>query len=85
MSGLAHSFAQGGQVFLLGRVFAAGLTQVIFPLGWPALVNGSAVITGVLVARNMLLVAATVLSCWRILSASFAGDDVPAQLAQQVH
>ena len=63
---------------------AAGLTQVIFPLGWPALVNGSAVITGVLVARNMLLVAAAVLSCWRILSASFASDEDPAQLTEQV-
>ena len=63
---------------------AAGLTQVIFPIGWPGLVAGSAVITGVLVARNMLLVAAAVLSCCRILSASFASDEDPAQLTEQV-
>jgi hypothetical protein len=63
---------------------AAGLTQVIFPSGWPGLVAGSAVITGVLVARNMLLVAAAVLSCWRILSAGAASDEDPAQLTEQV-
>jgi Glycosyltransferase family 87 len=55
---------------------AAGLTQLIFPVGWPSLVAGSAAVAGVLVARNVLLVAAAVLSCWRILSASSPGDEV---------
>lgn len=62
---------------------AAGLTQLIFPIGWPGLVAGSAALTGVLVARNMLLAAAAVLSCWRILSASFTGDEDPAQRTEQ--
>jgi len=63
---------------------AAGLTQLIFPIGWPALVAGSSVITGVLVARNVLLVAAAMLSCWRILSAGAASDEDPALLTEQV-
>ena len=59
---------------------AAVLTQMVFPVWWPALVSGSAVLTGVLVARNLLLVGATVLSCWRILSASSpGGEDAPQQ------
>jgi hypothetical protein len=62
---------------------AAGLTQVIFPLGWPALLSGSIAVTGVLVARNVLLVAAAVLSCWRILRASSPGDEDPAQPARR--
>jgi hypothetical protein len=41
---------------------AAGLTQLNFPFGWGSLVNGSALLTGVLIARNVLLVAATVLA-----------------------
>jgi Glycosyltransferase family 87 len=60
----------------LAVLAAAGLTQLIFPVGWPNLVSGSAAVTGLLVARNMLLVAAAVLSCWRVLSASSPGDEV---------
>jgi hypothetical protein len=41
---------------------AAGLTQLNFPFGWGSLVSGSAVLTAVLVARNVLLVVATVLA-----------------------
>ena len=53
----------------LAVLAAAGLTQVIFPNGWAGLVHGSDVVTGVLAARNLLLAAAAVLSCQRILSA----------------
>ena len=60
---------------------AAWLTQMVFPVWWPALVSGSAVITGILVARNVLLVGAAVLSCWRILSASSPGGEGPSQPA----
>jgi len=62
----------------LAVLAAAGLTQVIFPLGWPALLSGSAAVTGVLVARNMILAAAAVLSCLRILSAGSTGHEGPA-------
>jgi Glycosyltransferase family 87 len=48
---------------------AAGLTQVIFPIGWGDLLSGSGLFTGVLVVRNMLLIVAAVLSCRRILTA----------------
>jgi len=41
---------------------AAGLTQLNFPLGWGSLVNGSPLLTTVLVVRNVLLVVATVLA-----------------------
>jgi hypothetical protein len=60
---------------------AALLTQMIFPVWWPALVSGSTVITGVLVARNLLLVGAAVLSCWRIVSASSPGGEDPPRPA----
>ena len=54
---------------------AAGLTQLIFPIGWLSLLSGSDVATGVLAARNMLLVLAAALSCWRI---TFGDRGVPA-------
>ena len=58
---------------------AAGLTQLIFPIGWPSLVFGSGLATGVLVARNVLLAVAAVLSGLRILTASLpGGKDPPA-------
>jgi len=59
---------------------AAGLTQLIFPIGWLSLVHGSDAVTGVLAARNLLLVLAAVLSCWRILRLTAPGhqDPVPA-------
>jgi Glycosyltransferase family 87 len=53
---------------------AAGLTQLIFPIGWHSLIYGSAAVTGVLAARNLLLVVAGVVSCQRILTASSSGD-----------
>ena len=54
----------------LAVLAAAGLTQVIFPDGWVGVVYGSDVFTGVLVARNLLLIAATVVSCQGILTAN---------------
>ena len=58
---------------------AAGLTQLIFPIGWPSLLLGSGLATGVLVARNVLLAVAAVLSGRRILTASSpGGEDPPA-------
>jgi hypothetical protein len=62
----------------LALLAAAGLTQVVFPVGWPALVSGSAAITGVLVARNLLLVAAAALSCWRVVKAGSPRGEDPA-------
>ncbi len=58
----------------LAVLAAAALTQVVFPIGWPSLISGSAAVTGVLVVRNTLLVIATVLSCQRILSAASLAD-----------
>jgi hypothetical protein len=49
---------------------AAGLTQLVFPVGWVSLLSGSALATGVLAARNVLLAVAVVLSGWRIAAAS---------------
>jgi hypothetical protein len=46
----------------------AGLTVAVFPAGWYSLLGGSGVVTGVLMARNALLVAAAAMSCRRILS-----------------
>lgn len=48
----------------------AGITQIVFPGQWSHLLSGSALITGVLVLRNVLLVAATALSWQRLLSAA---------------
>ena len=62
----------------LALLAAAGLTQVVFPVEWPALVSGSTAITGVLVARNLLLVAAAALSCWRVVRAGSPGGEDPA-------
>jgi hypothetical protein len=49
---------------------AAGLTQLVFPVGWKQLVHGSELVTSVLLARNVVLLAATILSCWPLLRAS---------------
>jgi len=59
---------------------AAGLTQLIFPIGWPSLVHGSDAVTGVLAARNLLLVLAAALSCWRILRLTAPGHQDPDAL-----
>ena len=61
----------------LAVLAAAGLTQLIFPIGWYRLVDGSDAVTAVLAARNVLLVVAAALSCWRILSASSPGHEDP--------
>jgi Glycosyltransferase family 87 len=50
----------------LAVLAAAGLTQLVFPIWWRSLVSGSDLATGVLAARNTLLLAAAALSCWRI-------------------
>ena len=64
---------------------AAGLTQLIFPIGWLSLVHGSDAVTGVLAARNLLLVVAAALSCWRILRVTSPGREDLHQVAQQGH
>lgn len=85
--GLAAACLATGQTtqrpVALAVLAVAGLTQVIFPIGWPALVSGSAAVTGVLVARNVILAAAAVLSCGRILRAGAPGRANPAPLTQQ--
>ena len=67
----------------LAVLAAAGLTQLIFPIGWRSLVIGSDAVTGVLAARNALLVAAAAWSCWRILTATSAGREGPDREAPQ--
>lgn len=47
----------------------AGLTQLIFPVGWPSLLDGSGLLTAVLVVRNLLLVLTAAFSCWRVIRA----------------
>jgi Glycosyltransferase family 87 len=61
----------------LAVLATAGLTQLVFPAWWPELISGSAAVTVLLVARNTLLVATTVLSCRRILRASRPGREEP--------
>jgi len=45
----------------------AGLTVAIYPAMWHPLLEGSGAVTGVLMTRNALLVAAAAVSCRRIL------------------
>jgi hypothetical protein len=66
----------------LAVLAAAGLTQLIFPIGWHGLLYGSDVVTGILAARNVLLVVAAALSCWRILSVTSPGDEDPDWLGR---
>ena len=60
--GLAAACLAAGQTtqrpVALAVLAAAGLTQLIFPIWWYRLVDGSDAVTGVLVARNVLLVVA---------------------------
>ena len=59
----------------LAVLAAAALTQDVFPIGWVSLLSGSVAATIVLVARNTLLVAAAILSCYRILRATTSPAD----------
>jgi hypothetical protein len=59
----------------LAALAATALTQLIFPVGWLGLIRGSDLYTGVLTARNALLVAAAALSCWRIVVATSPRPD----------
>jgi hypothetical protein len=47
----------------------AALTQAVFPLGWIPILHNSGWLTAVLVLRNLLLLTAAVMSCWRIYKA----------------
>ena len=89
VTGLAAACLATGQTTqrpaALAVLAAAGLTQVIFPIEWPGLVYGSDAVTGVLAARNVLLVVAAALSCWRIISVTSPGHEDPYQVAQQGH
>ncbi len=69
----------------LAVLAAAGLTQLIFPIGWTSLVHGSDAVTAVLAARNVLLAVAAALSCWRILRVTSPGHEDPYQAAWQDH
>ena len=69
----------------LAVLAAAGLTQLIFPIWWHSLLNGSDAVTGILVARNVLLAVAAALSCWRILSVTSPGHEDPDPVAPQGH
>lgn len=59
----------------LAILAAALLTVIVFPAGWQSLLRGSALMTGILVARNALLVAAAAASCVRVLSAVRSGSE----------
>ena len=89
VTGLAAACLATGQTtqrpVALAVLAAAGLTQLIFPIGWHRLLNGSNAVTGVLVARNVLLTVAAALSCWRILSVTSPGHEAPGQAAPQDH
>ncbi|TVZ05409.1 hypothetical protein EAS64_12710 [Trebonia kvetii] len=54
----------------LAILTAALLTVVVFPTGWQSLLGGSALVTGILAARDALLAVAAAASCWRLLSAA---------------
>jgi len=96
VTGLAAACLATGQTTqrpaALAVLAAAGLTQVIFPIEWPGLVYGSDAVTGVLAARNVLLIVAAALSCWRIISVTSPvisvtspGHEDPYQVAQHGH
>ena len=84
--GLAAACLATGQTtqrpVALAVLAAAGLTQLIFPIGWHSLLYGSDAVAGILAARNVLLVVAAALSCWRILSATSPGDEDPDWLGR---
>ena len=84
--GLAAACLATGQTtqrpVALAVLAAAGLTQLIFPIGWHSLLYGSNAVTGILAARNVLLVVAAALSCWRILRVTSPGDEDPDRLGR---
>jgi hypothetical protein len=65
----------------LAIVAAALLTVIVFPAGWQSLLGGSATFTGILAARDAVLVAAAAVSCWRVLSAARSGSEDSADAA----
>ena len=89
VTGLAAACLATGQTTqrpaALAVLAAAGLTQLIFPIEWPSLVHGSDAVTGLLAARNVLLVVAAALSCWRILSVTSPRHEDPDQVPLQGH
>ena len=64
----------------LAILAAALLTVIVFPTGWQSLLRGSATITGILAARDVLLAGTAVASCWRMLSAARSGGENREQL-----
>ena len=89
VTGLAAACLATGQTTqrpaALAVLAAAGLTQLIFPIGWHSLVHGSDAVTGVLAARNVLLVVAAALSCWRILSVTSPSHEGRAAITKAHH
>jgi hypothetical protein len=83
--GLAAACLATGQTtqrpVALAILAAALLTVLVFPIGWQSLLRGSAMITGILAARNALLAAAAAASCWRVLSATRSGGEGREQLS----
>jgi hypothetical protein len=90
--GLAAACLTTGQTtqrpVALAILAAALLTVIVFPIGWPSLLRGSALFTGILAARNALLAAVAAASCWRVLSAARSdenreqlNDDAPPRVA----
>jgi Glycosyltransferase family 87 len=65
----------------LAILAAALLTVIVFPAGWQGLLRGSAMITGVLAARDALLAVAAAVSCWRVLGAARLGGENRGPLA----
>jgi len=54
---------------------------IVFPAGWASLLRGSAIMTGILAARDALLAVAAAVSCWRVLRAARSGGEDHGQLA----
>jgi hypothetical protein len=66
----------------LAILAAALLTVIVFPTGWPSLLRGSALMTGILTARDALLVAAAAASCLRVISAVRADGERDRQVRE---
>ena len=70
----------GAVGLLLSLMFIVLLTVLVFPAEWVSLLQGSAMSTGILVARDALLTAAAAVSCWRVLSAARSGGEDAGRL-----